>query len=126
MTGNVSAVFGVSGSRSAYEASGIIKKNNGKYLIIAASEGRARELAEDISYFAGRKTMFIPHEDHFFLGYFDYKCVFYSLWCSGTAYNFICMKKLNKFVCFCCAVLMAFVYNNNKTQTVIQSVLYMF
>ena len=69
MTGNVSAVFSVSGSRSAYEASEIIKKNNGKYLIIAASEGRARELAEDISYFAGRKTMFIPHEDHFFLGY---------------------------------------------------------
>ncbi len=69
MTGNVSAVFGVSGSRSAYEASEIIKKNKGKYLIITASEGRAREMAEDVSFFAGRKTMFLPHEDNFFLGY---------------------------------------------------------
>ncbi|MBQ3281501.1 MAG: transcription-repair coupling factor [Eubacterium sp.] len=69
MTGNVSAVFGVSGSRSAYEASKIIKENKGKYLIITASEGRAREMAEDVSYFAGKKTMYVPHEDNFFLGY---------------------------------------------------------
>lgn len=66
---NVTAVFGVSESRAAYEASEIIKKNKGKFLIITASEGRAREIAEDISYFAGRKVMSIPHEDNFFLGY---------------------------------------------------------
>ncbi len=69
MAGKVSAVFGVSGSRSAYEASEIIKENKGKYLIITASEGRAREMAEDVAYFTGRKTMSIPHEDNFFLGY---------------------------------------------------------
>lgn len=38
---NVTAVFGVSESRAAYEASEIIKKNKGKFLIITASEGRA-------------------------------------------------------------------------------------
>ena len=69
MSENISAVFGVSESRSAFEISEIIKKNKGKYLIIAASEGRARELAEDVSYFSGRKVMTVPHEDHFFLGY---------------------------------------------------------
>ena len=69
MTFNVNAVFGVSDSRSAYKASEIIKKNKGKYLIITATEGRARELAEDISYFSGRKTMTVPHEDNFFLRY---------------------------------------------------------
>ena len=69
MARNVTAVFGVSESRSAYEASKIIKENNGKFLVITASEGRAREIAEDISYFAERKVMSIPHEDNFFLGY---------------------------------------------------------
>ena len=57
MAENISAVFGVSESRSAYEISEMIKKNKGKYLIIAASEGRARELAEDVSYFSGRKML---------------------------------------------------------------------
>ena len=69
MARNVTAVFGVSESRSAYEASKIIKENNGKFLVITASEGRAREIAEDISYFAERKVMSMPHEDNFFLGY---------------------------------------------------------
>ena len=69
MARNVTAVFGVSESRSAYEASKIIKENNGKFLVITASEGRAREIAEDISYFAKRKVMSMPHEDNFFLGY---------------------------------------------------------
>lgn len=69
MGNNVTAVFGVSESRAAYQASEIIKQNKGKYLIITASEGRAREIAEDVSYFTGRKVMSIPHEDNFFLGY---------------------------------------------------------
>ena len=33
MARNVTAVFGVSESRSAYEASKIIKENNGKFLL---------------------------------------------------------------------------------------------
>ena len=69
MADSVKAVFGVAGSRASFEASEIIKENKGKYLIIAASEGRAREIAEDVSYFAGRKVMTVPHEDNFFLGY---------------------------------------------------------
>ena len=69
MAGTVKAVFGVMESRSAYQISEIIKENKGKYLIIAASEGRARKIAEDVAYFSGRKVMTVPHEDNFFLGY---------------------------------------------------------
>lgn len=65
----VTGIFGVSDSRACYVSSEIIKRNKVRFLVITATEGRARTFAEDLSFFVGKDIVSLPQEDNLFINY---------------------------------------------------------
>ena len=67
MRKGIIGIAGVSESRSARIISDIIKSEQGKSLVIAGSEARAKRLADDLSFFTSRPVRVCPAEDQIFL-----------------------------------------------------------
>ncbi|MDD6154359.1 MAG: transcription-repair coupling factor [Eubacteriales bacterium] len=65
----ITAISGVVESGSAYVVSDIINKSGGQAFVITSTEGEARKLAGDISFFTGRDVFLMPQEDQIFLDF---------------------------------------------------------
>lgn len=62
-------VSGIAESRSAAIASHIIKTRGGQVLLLTASYGRAKRLAEDLSFFVEPKVYLLPEEERSLMAY---------------------------------------------------------
>lgn len=64
----ITGITGVSDSRTAWVISKLIREEGGQALILTATEGRAKSLAADLSFFEKeREILIMPNEDQVFL-----------------------------------------------------------
>lgn len=62
-------ISGISESRSAAITGLITKARDGQVLVVTSSYGRAKKLAEDLSFFVDKKIILMPDEEQSFISF---------------------------------------------------------